>query len=129
MWFFKKKPPPPPPIYKRRPIATIAVLLTMVSMFVLGPIGIIFNGLTENLKKKANNETLLLYMEQQKETNDRQWKAIEQQIQVPQQKTMSGFIVAKPPLSPEEFQQYMKMSPTDKTAFRKLHPAYESLPK
>ena len=79
MLFFKREPPPPPekPFYKKNPAATAAVFLTFVGMFILGPIGIVYNGLTEDLKQKANNETILLYMKQQKEIDDRQWKAIE----------------------------------------------------
>ena len=51
MWIFKKQPPlPPPPIYKRRPIATAAIILSIVATFVLGPIGVIYNSMSEELK-------------------------------------------------------------------------------
>ena len=93
-------------------------------MFVLGPIGAVYQGLTEDLKAKANNETILLYMKQQQITDERQWKAIEQQIQRP-----TSIQVEKPPLSPKEYQDYMKMSPADRAGFRSLHPSYQSLPK
>jgi len=108
---FRKPPPPPPPIYKRQPIATAAVILTIVGMFVLGPIGAIYKGLTEELKQKANNETVLLYMKQQKEVDDRQWKAIETQLQ--QKRTRSAIATGTPKLvlTPEQFEKYLKMPP------------------
>jgi len=49
MWIFKKQPLPPP-IYKRRPIATAAIILSIVATFVLGPIGVIYNSMSEELK-------------------------------------------------------------------------------
>jgi hypothetical protein len=128
-WFRREPPPPPIPFYRKSPVATMAVILTIVITFILGPVTIIYNGMAEDLKEKANNETILLYMKQQKETDDRQWKAIEQQIQVPKSMLLQGAIVEKPPLSPEEFQQYIKMSTAEKTAFRKLHPSYATLPR
>jgi cell division protein FtsX len=51
MWIFKKQPLPlPQPIYKRKPIATVAIILTIVATFVLGPIGVIYNSMSEELK-------------------------------------------------------------------------------
>lgn len=51
LWFFRKQPSlPPPPIYKRKPIATVAVILTIVATFVLGPVGVIYNSMSEELK-------------------------------------------------------------------------------
>lgn len=52
MWFFKKQPPLP--IYKRKPIATAAIILTIVATFVLGPIGVIYNSMSEELKNVRN---------------------------------------------------------------------------
>ena len=150
MFFFRREPPPPPekPFYRKNPVATAAVFLTFVGMFVLGPVGAVYKGLTEDLKAKANNETILLYMKQQKETDDRQWKAIEQSIQRPQsvqvreqpvvkEKTITRRAPASetqqqeqgpPPLTPKHFEDYMNMSPEHRAAFRKLHPAYANLP-
>jgi len=48
--FKKRQPLPPPPIYKRKPIATVAIILTIVATFVLGPIGVIYNSMSEELK-------------------------------------------------------------------------------
>jgi len=37
------------------------------------PVAILWNGMAEELHRKANNETVILYMKQQKEINDRQY--------------------------------------------------------
>ena len=64
---FRSEPPPPPPIYKRQPIATAAVILTLVGMFVLGPVGYLWNGMAEELKAvKAEVKEL----EKDKATNE-----------------------------------------------------------
>lgn len=129
-WF--RRDPPPKPFYKKNLIATSAIILTVIGMFILGPIGVIYNGLTEDLKNKANNETVLMYMKQQKETDDRQWKAIEQQIQTPKQLphkvTPNIKDSTKSILTPKQFEDYMNMNPEYRTAFRKLHPSYATLP-
>ena len=109
-----QKPPPPKPIYKKQPIACTAVLLTVIGMFVLGPVGLLWNGMAEELEKKANNETVILYMKQQKETDDRQWEALEQQIQIPKSMILSppnSLSIEKPVLTVEQFEKYMSMLP------------------
>jgi len=122
MWtFFRKPPPPPKPIYKRQPIATAAVILTIIGMFVFGPIGVIYNSMSEELKGKANNETVILYMKQQKETDDRQWKALEQQIQVPKSMMLSppnSLSIEKPVLTVEQFEKYMSMVPEIRSKYK-----------
>ena len=74
-------------------------------------------------------------MKQQKETDDRQWKAIENQIQRPQSVKIQQNSPAPntqqqqaPALTPKQFEDYMKMSPENRAAFRKLHPSYANLP-
>ncbi len=57
---FKQPPPPPKPWYKN--VAMIAIVLTVFSMVTLGPIGVIYNGMTEEIKKldteKASRDTI-----------------------------------------------------------------------
>ena len=147
-WRRQAPPPPPPPFYKARPVATAAVVLTIIGMFVLGPIGAIYKGMTEELKTKANNETLLLYMQQQKEDSDRQWKEIERNRE---QKTISApkkVIIKSQPkigsremvstealtkkapepvkqlvvLSVKDFKEYKISSVEDQEAFRETRP-------
>jgi len=47
---WRQPPPPPPPFYRRQPIATIGIILTIVGMFILGPVGYLWNGMAEELK-------------------------------------------------------------------------------
>ena len=120
MWIFKKKEVPQP-IYKRQPIATAAVILTVIGMFVLGPIGAVYKGMTEELKKKANNETVILYMQQQKEKDDQQWKAIERIIESPKGLAIESDNVKvekKVALTPSEFEAYMKMTPEHRSKYK-----------
>jgi len=83
-------PPPPPPIYKRQPIATAAVILTMVAMFVLGPIGYLWNGMAEEMKvvkakieevqkEKATNEDVKAALEELKAQRKEQAAADKEQ--------------------------------------------------
>ena len=73
-----RKPEPPPPIYKRQPLATAAVILTLVGMFVLGPVGVIYNSMSEELKKKVDNKTLQLMIEKDREALKRQEAALKE---------------------------------------------------
>lgn len=156
-WFRKEPPPPPPRKNYLQPVLQIAV--PIIFMIMIGLLGIVYNGLAEEVKTKADKESLQLMIQNQKqliETNqktlekqqqniEKQNDSIQQTLQIikevqieqkmmRQQPAPSGIMmrsgtVEKPPLSPQEFQQYMKMSPEEKEAFRKLHPTYESLPK
>lgn len=137
--FWRREPPPPPePVYRKRPIATIAVILSFIGMFVLGPIGAIYKGLTEELKSKANNETLLLYMKQQKEDSDRQWKEIERnrqqqiqlsppravKVQTPVSEPSKVEYIAPPAektkvLTPEQFEKILSMKPEIRIKYKK----------
>jgi hypothetical protein len=169
MSWFKKTPPPPPRKSYLQPVLQIAV--PIVFMIMIGLLGIVYNGLAEEVKTKADKQSLRLMIEHQEsviesnqETLEKQQNNIEKQqaimnqtlqtIQILQmeQKAIreeqiriredqklqppSGLSIMtsprveeKPPLSPSEFKEYMKLSPEEKEAFRKLHPAYQSLPK
>jgi hypothetical protein len=127
MWFKKPPPPPPPPppIYKRQPIATLTVALAMIGMFVLGPIGIIYKGMTEELKSKADNNTVILLIEQIKENDERQWREIEnnrkQQIQAPKNFQVVEPGTTKPKvkgLNPAEYMDFIKMTPEQQNAYK-----------
>jgi len=119
--FRQPPPPPPPPIYQRKPIATIAVVLTIIGMFVLGPVGAIYNGMTEELKKKADYDTVILILKQQKENDDRQWKEIERNRSTRQQTTVMTpkILKLKVVLTPQEFKSYMEMSSVDRSRYKK----------
>lgn len=147
--FLKKPPPPPPPIYKRQPIATAAVVLTLVGMFVLGPVGIIYNGMSEELKRKVDNKTLQLMIEKDREALKRQEEALKEKKAkdekqdaaiVENQKTLlmlrqQAVIMApknvevkkeatitkvqKKPLPPDFFEKYMTMKPEIQAKYKK----------
>ena len=70
--------PEPPPIYKRQPIASAAVIITLIGMFVLGPVGVIYNGMSEELKKKVDNKTLQLMIQKDREALKRQETALKE---------------------------------------------------
>lgn len=118
-WPFRK--PPPEPIYKRQPIATTAVVLTIIGMFVLGPVGFLWNGMAEELKKKADNQTVIMLMQQQKENDDRQWQEIrENRNQKLTQEVMveKKIKINKPTLTPEQFEKYISMSPEVQSKYK-----------
>jgi hypothetical protein len=129
MYFsFRKPPEPEEPIYKKRPLATIAVILSMVGMFVLGPIGAIYKGMSEELKKKADYETVILILKQQKEKDDRQWEEIknnrnnQQTISLPKNLEVvrpKAIKLMVKKLTPTEYISYMKMSPEQQLAYKK----------
>ncbi len=120
-----KRPPPPEPIYKRRPIATAAIILTAVGMFVLGPIGAIYQGMTEELKTKADNKTVILLIEQIKENDQRQWKEIEKNREQQTISAPKNFSIntdterSKVVLTPEEFETYMALKPEVRIKYKK----------
>ena len=154
MPWFRREPPPPPPKSTLSTVMQIAV--PIIFMIMIGLLGIVYNGLAEEVKTKADKESLELMIQNQKqliETNQRtlekqqqniekQNESIQQTLQIikevqTEQKLLrqapsapSGVTVREaPPLSPKEFKEYMEMTPAQKEAFRKLHPAYESLPR
>ena len=49
---WRQPPPPPPKKFYQQP----ALILTLVAMFVLGPVGVIYNTMSEELKKKVDNK-------------------------------------------------------------------------
>lgn len=151
MWIFNRQPPPP--IYKRKPLATATLVFAIVATLVLGPVGYLWDGMTEELKKKADYNTVVILMKardekaakeeeirkeresRQKEKDDRQWKAIEQMIQAPKTFKIKEEPVAKAKvvtekkyITKETLNFYEKLSDKDKIEFRKLHPAYQALP-
>lgn len=92
-------------------------------MFVLGPVGVIYNGMSEELKKKADNATVILLIQQQKEENDRQWKEIQRNRDgSPQRNVVVAPKATKlevKKLTPSEYADYIKMTPQQQEAYRK----------
>jgi len=137
MFFWKREPPPPPPPipFYRKP-AVVSIILTVIIVFVLGPVGFIFNGMTEELEKKADNETVILLIKQIKENDDRQWKEIEQNRQQqapapPRNVQITGSAAVMNPvqthegvkaLSFKDFKEYRNAIKEDQEAFRETRP-------
>jgi len=127
--FWRRPPPPPLPFY-RKP-AVVSIILTVIIVFILGPVGIIFNGMTEELKKKADYETVILILKQQKENDDRQWEEIKnnrKQQQAPitppqsfQIKTVPVQVI-KGRLSLKDFKEYKNSTAEDQKAYRETRP-------
>lgn len=55
MWIFKRTPPPPPPIYRRQPIATAALAVTLFATLIIGPTQYIARGMDAKIEKNAEN--------------------------------------------------------------------------
>jgi hypothetical protein len=119
-----RQPPPPPKKWYQQP----AIILTMIGMFTLGPVGAIYNSMSEELKQKANNDTLLLFMKQTDESQKKkdeqdakQWEIIQKLLTQPKaalnaQAPQLPIEVKK--LTPEEYNQFIKMTPEQKTAYK-----------
>lgn len=152
--FKRKEPEKPKPFYVRQPIATVAVILTIIGMFVLGPVGIIYNGMTEELKHKVDNQTLQLMLKNQQtlieqnkaeaerkreedakkfeelqRTQQRTLETIQNlQMQRPAQTQQSPVSTSQPVVTKEVFEYYLTLTPDQKRAFKKLSPAFQVLP-
>ena len=74
---WRQPPPPPPKKFYQQP----ALILTLVAMFVLGPVGVIYNTMSEELKKKVDNKTLQLMIEKDREALKRQGDALKEKGQ------------------------------------------------
>jgi len=161
-WFRREPPPPPPPPQRSYLQATLQIGMPIIFVIMIGLLGIVYNGLAEELKEKADKDSLQLMIQNQKQLIDTNQKTLEKQqeniekqqdvisetlqiireVQIEQKAMKQAPALAppvsfrfkeapadKPPLTPAEFQQYMKMSAGEKAAFRKLHPSYATLPK
>jgi hypothetical protein len=102
-------------------------------MFVLGPIGAIYKGMTEELKKKADYETVILILKQQEKKDDRQWKEIERNREKaplpPKSVRITGPAAVmtkkidpqrtKLVLTPEQFEKYLKMESSIQVKYKR----------
>lgn len=129
MFISFRRPDPPKKWYEGR---LPALILSLVVIFVLGPIGVIFNSMSEELKQKANNETLLLYMKQQDqmqqkkdEQDAKQWEVIQKILTAPKAVTIQTPKVESKEnrtLSPKEFLEYKQLSPEEQKEYREVTP-------
>jgi hypothetical protein len=120
MFISIRKPDPPKKKWYMQP----ALILSMIAMFVLAPVGAIYNGMSEELKKKADNQTVILLIEQLKEDSQRQWKEIDRNRDRTEQRPSTTIKKAEPKeekkvLSPEEFEKYLNMKPEMQEKYKK----------
>lgn len=145
MAFWHREPPPPPP---RKWYQQPAIILTIVAMFVLGPVGVIYNGMTEELKKKVDNTTLQLMITKDREALKRQSDELKEKekkdekqdaaiienqktlimlrqqnvaISTPKNMEISKEIkkVEKKPLPPDFFEKFIKLDPEIQAKYKK----------
>lgn len=153
MSWFRREPPPPPP--KRTVPGWVTISVPIIFAVVLGLLGIVYNGLAEELKTKADKEVTLQQIETNQKILEKHQMSLDQTLEViirmqaereAQERyekenptPPGGFKMMpsygykaepeKPAISPEQFQQYLKMNTEERAAFRKLHPSYATLPK
>ena len=121
MFGFTRSPPPPPKLWIQKP-AWVSIVITVVVVLVLGPVGVIWNGMAEEQKEHRNaivqNQLAI------KELLTRQQMLIE----APKNLTITGPNAtikkvepksSKPVLSPEQFEKYMQMKPEIQAKYKK----------
>ena len=63
MAWFRREPPPPPP--KSKIPGWVSIATPIIFAVILGLLGIVYNGLAEEVKEKVDNKTLQLMIEKQ----------------------------------------------------------------
>ncbi len=117
---FWRKPPPLPPIPFYRKPAVVSIILTVIIVFVLGPVGFIFNGMTEELKSmkgvdKENQGAIIQNQLAIKELLTRQ-----QMIMAPKNvKVMKAIKLKVKKLTPTEYVSFINMSSAQQALYKK----------
>lgn len=145
MAWFRREPPPPPP--SKIP-GWVSLITPVIMAIILGLSTLVYNGVAGELKElkdeKADKEITykqieqnqILLKEHQKTLDDTLKVIMQLQLEQKQMQQQPPVISPpanvqvqeKPPLTPREFQEYMKLSKDERAAFRKLHPSYATLP-
>jgi hypothetical protein len=117
---FSKPPPPPPP---KKWFQQPALILTFVAMFVLGPVGIIWNGLTEEMKTmkiedKENKGAIIQNQLAIKELLTRQ-QILLQPKAIKLREVQPSVVESKKAVPPDYFNSYMKLSKESQAAYKK----------
>ena len=81
IWFRREPPPPPPPPKKSYLQAVLQIGVPIIFMIMIGLLGIVYNGLAEELKTKADKESLQLMIQNQKQLIESNQKTLEKQQQ------------------------------------------------
>lgn len=128
MYFKLGKPPEPPPkLWIQKP-AWVSLVVTIVVILVLGPVGAIYNGLTEDMKtmRSADKEQKGAIIQNQlaiKEILTRQeilLKAPKELKMVEPAEPLNKVVEEKPKsfLTPAEFNTYMDMDAQRRAAYK-----------
>jgi len=138
---FRKPPPPPPKKWFQQP----AIVLSVIAMFILGPVGVIYNSMSEEIKKKVDNETLQLMIQKDREALQRQEEALKQKdskdekqdaaiienqktllllrqptgLKVKETETIREVSSVKKPLPPDLFEKYYSLKPEVQVKYKK----------
>lgn len=151
MGWFKKEPPPPP---KSKIPGWVNLVTPVIFAIIIGLLSIVYNGLAHDVEKieqkmeqKVDNETLQMQIEYLKEkdgeaeeyrkkTDARLEKLI---IEMQQMKYQQQANQAPPSIEPqvapttgnvittEEYNFYMSLTPEQKEAYKKAHPAFQAI--
>ena len=151
--FFKKREPPPPP----KPTFPHWVNITVPIIFavILGLLGLVYNSLAEDVKRKADQTTIeqmlinqrqvidhnQQVLDKQQENIEKQQQTLEKTLHViielqTEQRVLKEKISApsvsmpqyKKSISPKEFKEYMELTSEERQLFRELNPEYGHLP-
>ena len=147
MWIIKREDPTPPPPPPKKPPWWVNFIFPVIVTVILGLLSIVYNSVADDVKSKADKEVTMKMIETNQQNITKQQEALDKTLQViieiqterkmekenkdRDNRTQPSVNVTseKPPLSPSEFKEYLKLSPEERAAFRQLHPSYESLPK
>ena len=129
MVWFRREPPPPPP--KSKIPGWVGIATPIIFAVILGLLGIVYNGLAEEVKEKVDNKTLQLMIEKQeikfkalidaiKNTQDQQ-----RQIQAP---SVPQAPVQSNALTQEQINYYFSLTPSQRQVLKQAEPKYSVLP-
>jgi len=139
MSWFHREPPPPPP--KKGIPGWVNIVTPIIFAIVIGLLTIVYNGLAEELKTKADKEATLQQIQSNQKILEKHQMSLDQTLQVitkiqaerdvaeklrKEMAPPAGFKMMEPAttvqkvtLTPGEFQNYLKMSPTDRVKYKK----------
>ena len=122
MFIFRREPAPEPPkLWIQKP-AWVSIVVTIVVVLVLGPVGVIWNGMAE--EQKQNRSAIVQNQLAIKELLTRQ----QMMLQTPKNLTITGPNATikkvepeekKHILTPEQFEKYLNMPPEMQAKYKK----------
>ena len=123
---WKQPPPPPPKLWIQKP-AWVSLVVTIVVILVLGPVGAIYQGLTEEMKSMKTNDkeqkgAIIQNQLAIKEILTRQEILLKppKELKMIETKPLTKSTAVKPKvvLTPAEFNTYMEMDGQRRAAYK-----------